>query len=105
MLTEQIEKLAAHNEEMPSDLDGAEQLLFLSLRQLYATYHAKKISKENARNEKGRIYAQYAQYELNYRCWKQGLEKERKLVTMHKQIKECQCEICRKYIRVLEGLE
>lgn len=104
MLTEKIEKLAAQNEEMPLDLDGAEQLLFLSLRQLYATYHAGKISKENARNEKGRIYAQYAQYELNYRCWKQGLEKERKLSGLHQQIKECKCDICRKYIRTLEGL-
>lgn len=90
---------------MPADLNGAEQLLFLSLRQLYAIYRTGKLSKDIAKYEKGKIYEQFAQYELNFRCWKQGFEKEQKLSGLHQQIRECNCEICRKYIRVLEGLE
>ena len=105
MSQEELEKLAAQGAEMPNCLNGAEQLLFLSLRQLYALYRTGKIPKDLAKAEKGKIYQEYAQYELNYKCWKQGLDKERKLSALHQKIKECDCEICREYIMTLEALK
>lgn len=100
-----IEKLAAHGAELPDKLNGAEQLLFLSLRQLYATFRSGKVPKDIAKIEKTRIYREYEQNALNLKCWISGLEKERKLQHMTQEIKACDCEICVKYLRALEGIE
>ncbi|MDD6824554.1 MAG: hypothetical protein PUE12_00285 [Oscillospiraceae bacterium] len=100
-----IEKAAATTGPMPDELNGAEQLLFLSLRHLYATYHSGKISKEIAKVEKTQIYKEYEQNALNLKCWMRGLEKDRKLQHMTQEIKACDCKICVKYLRILEGIE
>ena len=105
MLPLELEKLAAKGEELPGKLNGAEQLLFLSLRYLYATYHSGKISKEIAKVEKTQIYKEYEQNALNLKCWMRGLEKDRKLQHMTQEIKACDCKICVKYLRILEGIE
>lgn len=105
MSTEDLEKLAAKGSEMPDKLNAAEQLLFLSLRQLYAIYQIGKIPRDIAKIEKTRIYKEYEQNALNLKCWMKGLEKDRKLQRMTQEIKACDCEICIKYLRILEGIE
>lgn len=92
-----IEKLAAQGAELPDKLNGAEQLLFLSLRNLYSAFRSGKIPKDIAKIEKTRIYREYEQNALNLKCWMSGLEKERKLQHMTQEIKACDCEICVKH--------
>ena len=104
MSTIDLEKLAAQGSEMPAALTAPEQLLFLSLRQLYAMYRSGKVSKDIARTEKNMIYAQYEQNVLNHKCWVSALEKERKLQHITQDIKSCSCDICQRYLRILEGI-
>lgn len=99
-----IEKLAAQGSEMPASLNAPEQLLFLSLRHLYAMYRSGKIAKDSARAEKNMIYAEYEKNVLSHKCWVNALEKERKLQHITQDIKSCSCDTCLKYLRILEGI-
>ncbi|MDO5559399.1 MAG: hypothetical protein Q4F95_07335 [Oscillospiraceae bacterium] len=105
MSTLDLEKLAASGSEMPENLNGAEQLFYLSLRQLYAIYRTKKITREIARKEKTQIYKQYEINSLNLRSWEAAAEKERKLAVLSPELKKTGCELCRKYSAILGGLK
>lgn len=104
MSTEEIEKLAAKGSEMPDKLTAPEQLLFLSLRQLYAIYRNGRLPKDIAKTEKTKIYQEYSQNELNYKCWTASLERQKKLSYMIQDIRKCECETCKKVLRIVEGL-
>lgn len=59
MTVDQIAKLAAQNIVPPEKLSLSESLLWYRLRDLYRTFAAGSISKENAATEKKRIVKQY----------------------------------------------
>lgn len=104
MSTDELERLAASCSEMPENLNAAEQLLFLSLRQLYAIYRTRKITRDIARLEKTRIYKQYEINSLSLRCWESAMERTRKLAVLSPELKNG-CDVCKKYDRILGGLE
>lgn len=105
MSTDELERLAASCAEMPENLNAAEQLLFLSLRQLYAIYRTRKITRDIAKVEKTRIYKQYEINSLNLKCWESAMERGRKLAVLSPSLKDSGCELCRKFFNVLGGLE
>lgn len=104
MSPEELEKLAAKGSEMPDGLTAPEQLLFLSLRQLYAIYRSGRLPKDIAKAEKTKIYQEYAQNVLNHKCWVSSLERQRKLSYMIQDIRKCDCETCKKVLRIVEGI-
>jgi hypothetical protein len=57
-----LERRAAQGQAMPDFLPAPAQLLYLSLRRLYADYAAGRITRENASAEKKAIYQQYRLY-------------------------------------------
>lgn len=60
-LTE-IERTAAAGYGLPEGLRPPEQLLFLSLRAIYRDFYARQLTREQARQEKGRVLEQYKLY-------------------------------------------
>lgn len=104
MSTDELEKLAASFAEMPDGINAAEQLLYLSLRQLYAIYRTRKITRDIAKVEKTRIYKQYEINSLNLKCWESAMERTRKLAVLSPELKNG-CDLCKKYDRILGGLE
>ena len=104
MSTDELERLAASCSEMPENLNVAEQLLFLSLRQLYAIYRTRKITRDIAKREKTKIYKQFETNSLDLRCWESAMEKSRKLAILSPKLKNG-CDLCKKYDRILGGLE
>ena len=104
MSTDELERLAASCSEMPENLNVAEQLLFLSLRQLYAIYSTRKITRDIAKREKTKIYKQFETNSLDLRCWESAMEKSRKLAILSPELKNG-CDLCKKYDRILGGLE
>lgn len=105
MSTEDLEKLAATLSEMPSGLDAAEQLLFLSLRQLYAIFRTGKLSRDIAKIEKNKIYKEYEVNKLNLSCWEQARQREKKLSVISQKIKQSGCSICRSYMLSIAGVK
>ena len=104
MSADELEKLAASCSEMPENLNVAEQLLFLSLRQLYAIYSTRKITRDIAKREKTKIYKQFETNSLDLRCWESAMERTRKLAVLSPELKNG-CDLCKKYDRILGGLE
>ena len=104
MSTDELERLAVSCSEMPENLNVAEQLLFLSLRQLYAIYRTRKITRDIAKREKTKIYKQFETNSLDLRCWESAMERTRKLAVLSPELKNG-CDLCKKYDRILGGLE
>ena len=104
MSTDELERLAVSCSEMPENLNVAEQLLFLSLRQLYAIYRTRKITRDIAKREKTKIYKQFETNSLDLRCWESAMERTRKLAVLSPELKNG-CELCKKYSRILGGIE
>lgn len=103
MSLQNLEKLASTNSEMPNNLNAAEQLFYLSLRCLYNTYAAGKISKDTARREKSEIYKTYDINSLNLACYEAMGARFNKLAILHHKLKDEGCELCKKYVDILTG--
>ena len=103
MTFEQINKLAGTGQPMPEELNGAEQLAFLSLRLLHTQYIADKMDIEQARLEKVRIAKQLEVNLLSMRTWESAMVKERKLSTLTPQLKDSGCPLCRQFFYTLSG--
>lgn len=65
------EKQAMRGEEMPDGLDYPEQVMYQSLALLYARYHLKHISREQAQADKRNLLDEYEAYKRN---WAMGEE-------------------------------
>ena len=59
MTTDELERIASTDAEMPEGLELPEQLLFLTLRELYRNYHSGAVNRDRAKREKQRIYVAY----------------------------------------------
>ena len=105
MTTDELERLAASDEEMPGDLNLPEQLLFLTLRELYKNFRSGAVNRDRAKREKSRILVAY-----------QGLSNEHKIVEQHLLIRKrlnknigdiykCGCQNCRKLINIFNGID
>lgn len=105
MSTTEIEKLAAQGAEMPNSLNGAEQLLFLSLRQLYALFRSGKIKKDIAKIEKTKILREYDKYSLYFRAWDEARRRETEMSKLLHKMKETECDVCKEFFRIHSGIK
>lgn len=73
-MTAELERQAANGEPLPDGLTLEDQLLFLSLRNLYKAYRNGFIGKENATAEKGKLMYEHERRQrienMNRRCAK-----------------------------------
>lgn len=66
----EYERVAMEGGEMPDNMDSSDQIMFLKLRLLYATYKRGDISREQAKREKTKFLKEY---ELDCKLHKLGL--------------------------------
>lgn len=69
MRIDEIEQSAAKNRPLPNYLTTPEMCLYVSLRALYESYYAKKITREAAQTEKAKILSQCKEFESEYALW------------------------------------
>lgn len=101
-----LEKLAANGGEMPQGLELPEQLLMLTLRELYHSYKTGSIERERGKREKAQIM-------LAYRTLKSTCEMStkyyaditRRLEQNIGELYKCGCPSCQKLIRIFHGIE
>lgn len=101
-----LEKLAATpSAEMPDGLKIGEQLLFLTLRELYNNFRSGAVNRERAKREKQRIMVAYQsivfQQDLMDYHMKLRRRMEREIGSLHK----CGCETCKHVARVFDGID
>lgn len=69
MRIDEIEQSAAKNRPLLNYLTTPETCLYVSLRTLYESYYAKKITREAAQTEKAKILSQCEEFESEYALW------------------------------------
>ena len=105
MTTEQLERLAAANGDVPDDLELPEQLLFITLRELYSNYQNGVVNKERAKREKSRILVAYRKLLADYKITEQNKEITKRLSHHIGDLYKCGCPNCRKLINIFTGVD
>lgn len=104
-MTEELERLAAENAEMPDNLELPEQLMFLTLRTLYQNFFSGTVNKERARREKSRIYVAYRDLKRGYKVVEEHLAIRKRLTTTIGELYTCGCANCRKLLNIFVGVD
>lgn len=105
MTTDDLERLAAADVEMPDDLEMPEQLLYLTLRTLYQNFRSGAVNRDRAKREKSRIYVAYQGVKNEYKVSKQHLEIRKRLSNNIGELYQCGCASCRKLLNVFTGID
>lgn len=105
MTTDELERLAASDEEMPDGLGLPEQLLLLTLRELYGNFRSGVVNRERAKREKSRIYVAYQGLSNEYKIVEQNTEIRQRLQKNIGDIYKCGCQNCKKLINIFNGVD
>lgn len=101
-----LEKLAATpGAEMPDGLSIGEQLLFLTLRELYNNFRSGAVNRERGKREKQRIMVAYQNIEFQEKLMDYHMQLRRRLEREIGSLHKCDCETCRKVGRVFDGID
>lgn len=101
-----LEKLAATpGAEMPDGLKIGEQLLFLTLRELYNNFRSGAVNRERGKREKQRIMVAYQTIEFQESLMDYHLKLRRRLEREIGSLHKCDCPTCRKVGRVFDGID
>ena len=105
MTTEEIERLAATDAEMPEGLAMPEQLLFLTLRELYSNFRSGAVNRERAKREKSRIYMAYQGLQNEYKATEQHLAIKKRLSHSIGELYQCGCPNCKRLLNIFVGVD
>ena len=100
-----LERLAASGADMPDGLKTHEQLLFLTLRELYTNFKSGAVNRERGRREKQSILLAYEQLKFENSLFEEHIRLRRRLEYEIGSLHLCGCETCRKVARVFDGID
>ena len=100
-----LEQLAAKGEEMPDGLSVPEQLLFLTLRELYKNFRSGTVNRERAKQEKQYIYVAYEQLKNEYKATEQHMKIRSRLSGNICELYKCGCDSCRHLLNIFTGID
>lgn len=105
MTTEELERLAATDAEMPEELAMPEQLLFLTLRELYSNFRSGAVNRDRAKREKSRIYVAYYNLKNDYKAVKEHLDIRKRLTHTIGELYQCGCPNCKRLLNIFVGVD
>lgn len=105
MTTEELERLAATDAEMPEGLTMPEQLLFLTLRELYSNFRSGAVNRERAKREKSRIFVAYQSLINEYKATEQHLAIKKRLSHNIGELYQCGCPNCKRLLNIFVGVD
>jgi len=103
MTPEEIERLAMRGESLPTDLNQAEQLLFMSFRCLYKSYRAGTISREQAQNEKHELLETFNEENRWIKIYQDTCKMRVELAKVSRDMVVDGCPICKRAIGIVDG--
>lgn len=101
MTISEIDIQAANGNEMPNNLNTAQQRLYQTLRCIYFQYKCGWIDKEEGRREKQKAISAYEVDEIHIKANADAIKIRSKVAGMLNDKSEC--DVCRKVARVLDG--
>ena len=105
MTTDELERLAASDAEMPEDIELPEQLLYLTLRVLYQNFRSGAVNRDRAKREKSRIYVAYQKLQSEYKITKHHLQIRERLSKNIGELYSCGCPHCKHLLNVFNGVD
>lgn len=102
---EELNGMAAKLMPLPDGLTQPEQLLYKSLCLLYREYRGGKISAEQAKAEKQKLYKAYINAAYDLDLWHTYAEICKAYHKVQHEIHTSGCEVCKKLNRLLCGLK
>lgn len=103
MNPQNIERLAMHGELLPSGLNQAEQLLFMSFRCLYQSYRSGTITREQAQNEKRELLETFNEENRWIKIYQDTCKMRVELDCVAKDMVVSDCPICKRAIGIIDG--
>lgn len=106
MDVQDLERIAAtEGSELPNGLATHEQLLFLTLRELYQNYRSGAVNRERAKKEKNRIFVAYEGLKHDHKRVEHQLQIRRRLEREIGSLYTCGCANCRKVAMIFDGMD
>ena len=105
MTVKDIELIAAGGGEVPDGLELPEQLLLITLRELYKNFRSGGVNRERGKREKQRIIVAYEALKSNYGVIDHHQAIRRRLQQNVGNLHDCGCPTCRKVMRVFDGID
>ncbi|MBW7573897.1 hypothetical protein [Caproiciproducens faecalis] len=103
MTLEEIERHAMRNDPLPTGLNQAEQLLFLSFRCMYKSYRSGTVDREQAQAEKRELIRAYEESQRWIEIYKDSHRIRVALAGYSKEVEAGTCERCKKMMRIFDG--
>lgn len=105
MNIQEIEIIAHNIDEMPEGLNTAEQLLFLTLRELYKNFRSGAITRDRGHREKQRIIVAYGHLQSEYALMDHHRKIRKRLEGEIGSLYKCGCKNCQKMIEIFTGVD
>lgn len=105
MTTDELERLAAADAEMPDGLEMPEELLYLTLRTLYQNFRSGAVNRDRAKREKSRIYVAYNGLKTQYKATEEHIKIRERLSQNIGEVYQCGCANCRKILNIFIGID
>lgn len=106
MTSQEIERLAAtEGSEMPNSLETHEQLLFLTLRELYQNYRSGGVNRERAKKEKNLIFVAFEKLKHDHQRVEQQLQIRRRIEREIGSLYTCGCDNCLRLALIFDGMD
>ena len=105
MTLQELDRLAYEMQELPAGLNMPQTFYYLSMRSLYAVYHMKAITAEQAAKEKTKIVGDYNAFDLVYRIGEHDMRVLRKIQDSKDYYNKNGCPVCKQLANQICGLE
>lgn len=105
MTTDELERLAATDAELPDNLELPDQLLFFTLRELYSNFRNGAVNRERAKREKSRIFVAYYSLKDEYKIVEHHLKIRQRLSLNIGELYKDSCANCRKILNIFSGVD
>lgn len=103
--TERLERLAMREEPMPEGTGTAGKLFYLCVRELYNLYRNGGITRDEAKEIKAGLLADYKNNSFDERLLQHHAAIRNRCSEVMTEAEKHGCPICRKLVRIFDGRE
>ena len=90
---------------MPRLMDDIDKLYYLAVKSMYEAYRAGGITQDEATARKNQLRALHSRFDIDRKIYRQHQAIEAAFGGYRKNLETCDCEYCRKMLRLIDGRE
>ena len=86
-------------------MDDIDKLYYLAVKSMYEAYRAGGITQDEATARKNQLRALHSRFDIDRKIYRQHQAIEAAFGGYRKNLETCDCEHCRKMLRLIDGRE